>query len=203
MNELSQRTDPRAQRSRASIIAALVELVETQPVAEISITRVVEAAGITRPTFYQHFPDITTAVQSAGFERLAAAFPVPEPGPARMTDAELRERIVAHAAPVLRHLAEHLGFYRQVLASAIGVGFFDNLVSFVASRILPELASEAGQPEPLQQNVRTVIAAGMTWLVLRWVAGGALRPDRAEVLAGEAADVALSLRRPGQASTSG
>lgn len=194
MSEHINRTDPRTQRSRASIIAAVVELVESQPVEQISITRVVEAAGITRPTFYQHFPDVTKAIQAAVFERLAAAFPLPPQTDAALSEDELRRRIVDHATPVLAHLANHLVFYQRVLSSAIGVEFFDQLVSFVASRILLDMSPSEGRDLALQQHLTTVMAAGMTWLVIRWVAHGDLHPATAAGLAGRVAGIALSLR---------
>lgn len=195
MNEHIVRTDPRVQRSRASIVAALVELVEQEPLGQLSISRVVEAAGVTRPTFYQHFPDVVSAAQSTAFERLARAFPIPdEAGGALLDDAQLHARIVDHATPVLQHLAGHLTFYRRVLASAIGVEFFDNLVSFVASRLLPEVTHAPDGPDEIRQDLTTVISAGVTWLVIRWLTTGHLNQATAPALAIQAADVVLSLK---------
>ena len=195
MTEAVTKTDPRVQRSRASIIAAVGELVESQPVEQISITRVVEAAGITRPTFYQHFPDVMKAIQAAVFERLEEAFPMPPPVQGLLSDEDLRQRIIDHATPVLTHLAEHPGFYQRVLTSAIGVGFFDQLISFVASRILTTLAAGAERRGEHQRHLSTAIAAGMTWLVIRWVSSGDLTLDSAPILAKEAAVIALALRQ--------
>ncbi|TGD37043.1 TetR/AcrR family transcriptional regulator [Brevibacterium aurantiacum] len=48
------RIDPRAARSAASLRHAILHLAERQPIADITVDQVVEAAGITRKTFYNH-----------------------------------------------------------------------------------------------------------------------------------------------------
>lgn len=197
MDELAPKkeSDPRLQRSRALIVAAVTELVEDKPVEQLSITRVVEAAGVTRPTFYQHFPDVVSAVQEAAYVRLAAAFPEPgEMSGSRPTDAELHRHIVAHASAVLSHLAGHRSFYQHVLAAAAGVEFFNRFVALVASRMLPGSLETGGQSDEFQRDATTVMASGMMWFVVRWVSDAAPEPPSAATMAMRAADVAIALR---------
>lgn len=198
MNELlpGKESDPRFQRSRASIIGAVTNLVGELPIEQLSITRVVEAAGVTRPTFYQHFPDVLSAAQEAAFVRLAEAFPGPLERRAAATepDAELHRRIVAQASPVFVHLAEHRPFYQRVLAAAAGVTFFDKLIAFVASRMLPESLDAGERARGFQEDLTTVMASGMTWLVVRWVSNGALQPSSPAQMATQVADIAMALR---------
>lgn len=197
MDELAPKkeSDPRLQRSRALIIAAVTELVDKGPVEQLSITRVVEAAGVTRPTFYQQFPDIVSAVQEAAYVRLAAAFPEPGEMPgSRPTDTELHRHIVAHATAVLSHLAEYRTFYQRVLAAAAGVEFFNRFVALVASRMLPGALEAGGQSEEFQRDLTTVRASGMMWFVVRWITGAAPEPPSAATMAMRAADVAIALR---------
>lgn len=198
MNELlpGKESDPRFQRSRASIIAAVMDLVAEVPIEQISITRIVEAAGVTRPTFYQHFPDVVSAAQEAAFVRLAKAFPGPPEGSAaaRLPDDELHRRIIAQASPVFTHLAEHRLFYQRVLAAAAGVTFFDRLIAFVASRMLPESLDAGERAHSFQDNLTTVMASGMTWLVVRWVSSAVPQPASASQMAAQVADIALALR---------
>lgn len=198
MSELipGKESDPRFQRSRASIIGAVTGLVRELPIEQLSITRVVETAGVTRPTFYQHFPDVLSAAQEAAFVRLAEAFPGPrEPrAAARLPDAELHRRIVAQASPVFAHLAEHRPFYQRVLAAAAGVTFFDRLIAFVASRMLPETLDAGESAHAFQEDLTTVMAAGVTWLVVRWVSSEVLQPSSVAHMATQVADIALALR---------
>lgn len=203
MNELlpGRESDPRFLRSRASIIGAVTILVGELPIEHLSITRVVEAAGVTRPTFYQHFPDVLAAAQEAAFVRLAEAFPGPrEPrAAARLPDAELHRRIVAQAGPVFVHLAEHRPFYQRVLGAAAGVSFFDRLIAFVASRMLPESLDAGERAHAFQEDLTTVMASGMTWLVVRWVSSPIPHPSSPAQMATQVADIALALR-PGSGS---
>ena len=46
--------DPRSVRSRAALVAAMTELLDERELDTISVTQVVQRAGVTRPTFYQH-----------------------------------------------------------------------------------------------------------------------------------------------------
>src|SRR5690606_29631616 len=95
-------------------------------------------------------PDILTAARVAAFQRLTAAFPFPEPLPpgAVLTAAELQDRVVKRAEPLFEHLAAHREFYVRVMDAAGTAGFFDELISFTAARLLPEaMAASAGSPE--------------------------------------------------------
>ena len=47
--------DPRVRRTRQWVRAALVDLLQEKPFAEISVTDLSKRAGIARVTFYQHF----------------------------------------------------------------------------------------------------------------------------------------------------
>jgi AcrR family transcriptional regulator len=59
---LEKAMDARMIRSRAAIIQAIASLLDDRDVADITITDVVKAAEVTRPTYYQHFPDIAAGV---------------------------------------------------------------------------------------------------------------------------------------------
>lgn len=163
--------DTRLERSRDAILRAIAPMIETTPLAEISITRVVSAAGVTRPTFYQQFPDILTAARVAAFHRLTTAFPFPEPLPpgAVLTAAELERYVIKRAEPLFEHLAAHRAFYVRVMDEAGTAGFFDELIDFTAARLLPE-AMEASAASPERVALATeFFASGLTWLSIRWL----------------------------------
>jgi len=175
----TKEADPRFQRTRAAIIAALGDLLSVKSLRDISITSLVAEAGVTRPTFYQHFPDIPAAARHAALERLAEAFPFPEPLPDDDAPAPeaLRARIAAEATPVLEHLRDHRTFYLHVLEGTGSFEFYDDLVAFIAARMLrgPLPAAEGVGRE----DVATLRAGGVMWLVLRWLRSDPLlAPDR-------------------------
>jgi AcrR family transcriptional regulator len=164
--------DARLERSRDAIIRAITPMIERMPLSEISITRLVTEAGITRPTFYQHFPDVLSAARVAAFYRLEAAFPFPEPVQpgTELTGAEMKVRISKQAQPIFTHLAEHRAFYVRVMDEAGTAGFFDDLIDFTAARMLPE-AIAISKPDDIGLATK-FFAGGLTWLAIGWLRAG-------------------------------
>ena len=189
-------SDPRFQRSLDALIDATITLVDQSPVEEISITRIVEQAGVTRPTFYQHFADVSTAVQTAGISRLAGAFPLPDPldEGTVLTEALFRERITGQVCPVLKHLAGHRVFYVRVVEGAASAAFFQEIVVFIAARMLPHALDQvARQGETDRDDLKAVLAGGMMWLVIGWLRDDTrVAPD---VMAARIAGIAASIVR--------
>lgn len=185
--------DARLERSRHAILRALTPMIETTPLADISITRLVSAAGVTRPTFYQQFPDVLTAARVAAFHRLTTAFPFPEPLPpgAVLTAAELQRYVIKRAEPLFEHLAAHRAFYVRVMDEAGTAGFFDDLISFTAARLLPEaMAASAGSPERVALATE-FFAGGLTWLTIRWLRAD--RPSPAAAISSQVAELVADL----------
>ncbi|WP_234186717.1 TetR/AcrR family transcriptional regulator [Shinella sp. NM-101] len=166
--------DPRFQRSLTALIDAITDQIDGVPLSDISITRVVEAAGVTRPTFYQHFADIPEAARRAALVRLSSSFPIPAPaaGPDDLRPQAIRDRITGHTEPVLSHLLAHRNFYLRVLEEATNVAFFEEIISFVGERLLPEVFELAARGSDAARRELTVVTAGgVTWLVIRWLRG--------------------------------
>ena len=185
--------DARLERSRDAIIRAITPMIETMPLADISITGVVSAAGVTRPTFYQQFPDILTAARVAAFRRLETAFPFPKPllPGTVLTAAEMKDCIVKRAEPLFEHLAAHRAFYVRVMDEAGTAGFFDELIDFTAARLLPEaMAASAGSPERVA-IVTEFFASGLIWLSIRWLRTDGTVP--AEAMSRQVAELVANL----------
>ncbi|MEQ8346909.1 MAG: TetR family transcriptional regulator [Sneathiellaceae bacterium] len=200
--------DPRFLRSLDALLAAVTALVDEAPLAGLSITRVVKAAGVTRPTFYQHFASVEEAAQRAALARLSAAYPPREParpggtapGPApsapALTEAEVQDRIERHALPILRHLLAHRPFYLRVLEGAGTAAFFDALVAFLSARLLPAaFAAPARRSGADPADMLTMHAGGIMWLVIRWLRGEAGQ-EPAEAMARRLARAATAIRPP-------
>ncbi|MDU6928100.1 MAG: TetR family transcriptional regulator, partial [Dermabacter sp.] len=60
--------DPRAQKSRESLIRVMVDALDENPQPP-SVSELVRRAGASRPTFYQHFGDIPTLMHAAAMAR--------------------------------------------------------------------------------------------------------------------------------------
>lgn len=164
--------DARLQRTYGALVEAATRLLDEHPVSDISITRLVDEAGVTRPTFYQHFPDIPAIARAAALTRLAAASPIPEPIPAGLSLAELREVIAAQFLPDLEHLAHHRDFYLRVLDGAADLNLLTALVTLSLDRTTPEPFAQITTSDTTADDVRALIAGGTTWLVITWLRDG-------------------------------
>lgn len=167
--------DPRALRSREALIAATTALIDAKPIGELSILQVVEAAGVTRPTFYRHFTDVADAARQAALARLQNAFPADPPClVAQSTDPDcIRAQILDRSLQPLEHLRTCRVFYARVLEGAATVSFFQALVAFLATRMMGDaLCLIPGASE----DRRTLLAGGVMWLVIDWLLGGAEDP---------------------------
>lgn len=200
MPDVSQRHarggDPRSQRSLKALHLALLDLVDARPVEDISITALVHAAGVTRPTFYQHFADIPDAARRAALARLDAAFPVPEPFPENfeISAPNICRHVGEVALPVIEHLHDYRMFYLRVLDGAGNAAFFDEIISFLSGRFLPnafELAAQTAR----KNDLIAVMAGGTMWLIVRWLRNDA-PTELAQEMAERIAAVAATMLAP-------
>lgn len=164
--------DPRFLRTRRALLDAVVALVDAEPSQPISITKLVETAGVTRPTFYQHFPDVSSALQRAALERVATVLP---PFTGVCTPETIEQTVTQHALPALIHIDAHRPFYLRSIEGAATAAFFEELVQFVSQRMLTRTTDDLSPlaSEKLSQ-LSDVIAGGSMWLVVRWIRGDLL-----------------------------
>lgn len=180
--------DPRFQRSRQALIEAMTALLDEAPLAEISITRVVERAQVTRPTFYRHFADVAEAARVSGLARLERAFPPPLDLEAIGNDAPgtLSAFVAGQAQPVLEHLRDRRAFYLRVLEGAATIGFYQELVAFLTTRMMRQALADAGD-----RDVTTVLAGGILWMVIGWLQEGGEDPPSMAQRLGQVAVMTL------------
>lgn len=160
------REDPRWTRSRAALIEAMTALVDSGHIP--TITDVVARAGVSRPTFYQHFGDLSTALSTAALERIEAQFAVIPPS----FDSVDLESTRATVTALLTHLQEHGGFYRAVLNDSRARHFTASVVEFVAHRIVAVSPLRVDRVEKVTAPTAdrtTVLAAGLVWLITEWL----------------------------------
>lgn len=163
--------DPRALRSRAALVDAMIDALDegTTPSA-ISITDIVKRAGVSRPTFYQHFGDMPSLVHAAALDRLRGAF---ELVPEASADAEWAAYSHAATTILLGHLLEHSTFYLSVLHDT-GLTPVSDIIEVLSERFLdvaPFSPAIRSDPENARERAE-FLAAGITWSVVRWLDGG-------------------------------
>ena len=171
--------DRRVQRTRAAVLAALLDLVGERRWERISVQDVIERAGVSRSTFYAHY-DNKLDVITSGVPEVAALITV-DPATGTLDVAGLFEHAAEMAevigpllsqpvlgelsAAVERGLAEALG---QVIDEAAA----PRLASFAAGALLSSLRVFATQrPRPPAAEVAAELSGYLARLL-----DGHLRP---------------------------
>jgi len=172
--------NPRAERSRTALIEAMTSALDSlEPGAVLSVAEIARAAGVSRPTLYQHFGDLPNLMRAAAMVRLVALFDtVPQPAP--QAQISWREASVAALRALLTELEHRRGFYLAVLDSTAARDVREDVIEFLATRIvdLTALGPVMKDTEPTEQDVREramFLAAGALWRTERW-----LRDDDSE-----------------------
>ena len=105
--------DPRARRSRRALEQALLELVASTDLAQISVSDITKHARVSRSTFYEHYVDVHDLAAAACtdlFDELVQGLPLADPDLAD-TAAPVHNPL----APVFTHFAAHAALYRSLL----------------------------------------------------------------------------------------
>ncbi|WP_448852871.1 TetR/AcrR family transcriptional regulator [Corynebacterium sp. 335C] len=164
-------------RSRGRLREATTALLDERDAADITVTDVVAAAGVTRPTFYAAYPDLGEVFADAALHRLIEAFAgvdpddgILEPG----ADGVIRPGI----RTALERLEPHVGFFSRVLRGPSGIEVLRRSIDYVAARILvgPTLGGVLGRgpvPGPVAAHA---LAAGAVWAAYDWSTSEERRP---------------------------
>jgi AcrR family transcriptional regulator len=161
--------DPRLARTRDALIrAATAELDERDP-ESLSITDLVATAGVSRPSFYQHFGDLPTLVHAAALGRVRSAFETISTARdsggswASFSEHTLRELIA--------HFDDHAAFYLRAVGGPGGQQFVASVIHFLSER----LATVSPLAPVIAESARPVeradfLAAGVLWTITSWLA---------------------------------
>lgn len=98
--------DPRAERTRAALLAAVVNVVQERGTTEIPLTEVAKAAGVSRQGAYLHYRDLSQLLLDAAIELLRSEVEPPAAG----------EHPRATTLRMTTHFARHRTFYRAMLS---------------------------------------------------------------------------------------
>lgn len=173
--------DPRSRRSRQALIDAMTSILRETPLATSpSITDVVRRAAVSRPTFYQHFGDLTALTRAAALARLQAAF-------ARIPATALGETWTVFARSTFRVLLAELAadahFYGHALGGQAQPALVDEVVGFLAAHLLEQsplgpIIRRHVDGATAEEHAR-FLAAGSAWHVTRWLRSHADDPGTA------------------------
>ncbi|HJD51539.1 MAG TPA: TetR/AcrR family transcriptional regulator [Candidatus Rothia avistercoris] len=168
--EDARATDPRPARSRAALIDAATEALGTSDPSNLSITTLVKTAGVSRPTFYQHFTDVHELIHAAALTKISAAFDELLPATPTASVAVFTSEVSTN---LLKQLQADADFYRNVLAISGNSSLVAELIDFLSHRFLsrPAVAERFITKNPdLTSDYTQFVAAGVAWLAVRWLA---------------------------------
>lgn len=166
----TRNTDPRPARSRAALIKAATEALNTGAPENLSITTLVKNARVSRPTFYQHFTDLHDLVHTAALTKLSAAFDTLLPADPTASVAIFTSEVSTN---LLKQLQADATFYRNVLEISGNSSLVAELINFLSYRFLsrPAVAERFTAKTPdLTSDYAQFVAAGVAWLAVRWLA---------------------------------
>lgn len=148
------RSDPRAERSRTQLIEALGSVLRDQS-GGISVSGLCAAAGVSRPTFYQHFKsidDVAVASVERRFRRLREELPDGPDAPYRLVVAFLGELD-----------AERREWQRTIGGRAALVGTRDAVETWFADRLAER--SPRAEATAVRYAAAGFLGAVRSWLL--------------------------------------
>lgn len=161
----------RLQKSYDRIVQAVTELIDaTDDINRITVTDIVRAAGLTRPTFYACFRDIPSAFASSARERLDRAFDGFDLS-THTGEADYSARMSAAFKSILDRLERNAGYFTKVLNGPGCQMAYEQIVFFVSDRLRNHSpVSVAFSNGVLPPEVScSAIAAGVTWMTTQWL----------------------------------
>ncbi len=165
-----RRTPTKGDAQRARIIDALVELLDTHPIAEVSVMRIAKQAGITRPTFYVYFESkyavLAAAVDNVWKQFKTARFPIAAVDP-QLTPAEVTRRLTDSAVQVWSRHHRLIAAVLEARSSDEQLArLWDGLLEQNREQIrsVLELLRAAGHIRPVSDDLPALVEAlfGMT-----------------------------------------
>ncbi|KAA6456426.1 TetR/AcrR family transcriptional regulator [Acidobacteria bacterium AB60] len=168
------RTDRRVRRTRDTLGDALVELIREKPFDDITVQQILDRAGISRSTFYEHYRDKDDLFLSdvEDFFEMMSTLLTRHNAPAR--------RLVP-LAELLAHLAQVRDFYAAVVASGKIVDVKELGRGYFARSIEERLRLTGVQADPAQLAAQAHALAGSMFALIDWWMDRAQNTDPREV----------------------
>jgi AcrR family transcriptional regulator len=167
--------DRRVRRTRAALLGAAIALVSDRGTANVPVSDIADAAGVSRQLVYLHFGDRDALLLEAALD--LARRELAGPWGNDPCEAIGRERALA----VTRHFAAHRRFYRAMFETASA-----HSLNQVVSLLLAPLRSDSLKarfgsllPPRVADDLGVFITGGGIALVHAWTASGekALDPE--------------------------
>ncbi|MGJ9712991.1 TetR/AcrR family transcriptional regulator [Actinotignum sp. GS-2025d] len=187
--------DPRARRSYDALVHAAGTLIDSgAAIDDLTVSWITREAGVTRPTFYQHFSGISELVRAVVLTRLHAIFDATPVPTSEEPSLDVQRQVLL---PMLTTLLEHRHLIAATLTSSAALGSAAPIIAAIRDRLLSAPAirargrvmfgtpahekrtsgdgAPAGEngtyppPSKAEMDFASMVAAGLLWRVLHWM----------------------------------
>ena len=158
---MSRRPDPRNDRTRSAIKAALVDLLASQPFDQVLVRDIVTGAGIGNATFFRHYRDKVQVLEGVAqdfFEQASGAM-LPALGE-RYSDLGARQ--------LCRFVDEHRVVYKALLTGGAGGQIRADFIEKTAEQAFSLLVD---QPVKLPGRLAVIYPLSAIVAILAWWLG--------------------------------
>ncbi|WP_345751350.1 TetR/AcrR family transcriptional regulator [Microbacterium rhizophilus] len=161
--------DPRVARTRAALVDAALETLESAPVADLTVAALCAKAGVSRVAFYDRFGSIDAllvAAMEAELDRVREAAAAIDPGGDRAEDEP-----PADLVEVFRIIGQHAGLYRAMLAETGSMAFLHRMRDALRVAVRASMHRLPGSAEwPVaHETYYDYIAGAVVSVVIGWL----------------------------------
>lgn len=162
-----KKTYRNALRSRAMIRQAFLELLSKKPLEKITVVDIVDQCGLSRNTFYAHYPDVYAVLEEFQQEALENM--------SRALDEAVANKVFDDPMPFLRKVAEYVECNRDSYRVLLGAGqhkaFTDKVRDMLIARIVEHMDDVGIRDEQGLLVFVHVLSAGFVDLFLQYLQG--------------------------------
>ncbi|GAA2138722.1 TetR/AcrR family transcriptional regulator [Glycomyces algeriensis] len=155
-------------RTRAALLGAATALVSARGTANVPVSDIADAAGVSRQLVYLHYGDRDTLLLEAALD--LARRDLAEPWEDAPGEAVGRD----HALAVARHFAAHQGFYRAMFATASAFALNQVVSGLLAPLRRESLLARFGGtvPDRTVDDLAVFVTGGGAALMAAWLDSG-------------------------------
>lgn len=147
--------DRRVRRTHAALQHALIELVEEQDLAQLTVADVAERADVSRSTFYDHYKDVHELAEAACTAMIDELI---ESLPALHNESHDEQAPSQSLLAFFTNFAEHAGLYRSLLGPQGSARVIDHIRRRVTAAV--HAANCQTPNEPDSHDVPAAFVAG-------------------------------------------
>ncbi len=186
-----KKQDARVRYTKMVIKSNLMELMQTKPVAKITVTEICERAGINRATFYAHYNDPMDLLQSIEREFIDDISDKTRPAIAAL-GGDLKESLTG----IVEYIKANADVCRVLLSGSGDTGFQNKVVDMVQKQFIEHWRNLGSASVEDVEYIYTFIAIGSVGVIRKWLDEGVKKPSE------EIADIIIKVSSAGFQSLS-